>query len=83
MFILQEDNMNIRRSTLPAKASTRSIISAIVMLIGILILAWGYYGGTNMLIGLGLMVILSGAVPQVVFGLLGQSPKSNVTRRHI
>jgi dipeptide/tripeptide permease len=83
MFILQEDNMNIRRSNLPAKASTRSIISAIVMLIGILILAWGYYGGTNMLIGLGLMVILSGLVPQVVFGLLGQSLESNVTRRHI
>jgi len=75
--------MNIRRSTLPAKASTWSIISAIVMLIGILILAWGYYGGTNMLIGLGLMVILSGAVPQVVFGFLGQSPKSNLPRRHI
>jgi len=75
--------MNIRRSNLPAKASTRSIISAIVMLIGILILAWGYYGGTNMLIGLGLMVILSGLVPQVVFGLLGQSLESNVTRRHI
>ena len=53
------------------------------MLIGILILAWGYYGGTNMLIGLGLMVILSGLVPQVVFGLLGQSLESNVTRRHI
>ena len=82
MFILQEDTMNIRRSNLPATASTRSIISTIIMLIGILILAWGYYGGTNMLIGLGLMVILSGAVPQVVFGLLGQSLRSNLTRRH-
>ena len=75
--------MTIRRSTLAAKASTRSIISAIVMLIGILILAWGYYGGINMLIYLGLTVILGGVVPEVVFGLLGQSSKMNLTRRYI
>ena len=69
--ILQEDTMNIRRSALPAKISTWSIILAIVMLIGILILGWGYYGGTNMLIYLGLIVILIGAVPEVVFSLFG------------
>jgi len=75
--------MNIRRSTLPAKASTRSIILASVMLIGIFLLACGSFGGTNILIGLGLIVVLSGAVPEVVFGLLGQSLKSNLTRRHM
>jgi hypothetical protein len=53
------------------------------MLIGILILAWGYYDGTNMLIGLGLILILSGVIPEVIFGLLGQSAKSNLTRRHL
>ena len=75
--------MIIRRSTLPVKASTRSIISAIVMLIGVFILAWGYYGGANKLIGLGLVLILSGVIPEVVFGLLGQSAKTNLTRRHV
>ena len=75
--------MSIRRSTLPAKVSTRSIILAVVMPIGILVLAWGYYGGINMLIYLGLTVILGGVVPEVVFGLLGQSSKMNLTRRHV
>ena len=74
--------MNSRRSSLPAKVSTRTIISAIVMLIGILILAWGYYGGTNMLIYVGLILVLSGVIHEVVFGLLGQSSKLNLTRRH-
>jgi epoxyqueuosine reductase len=41
------------------------------------------YGRNNMLMYLGLIAILSGAVPEVVFSLLGQSSKSNLTRRHI
>jgi uncharacterized membrane protein HdeD (DUF308 family) len=81
--MLQEDTMNIRRSSLPAKASTRTIISAIVMLVGIVILAWGYYSGTNMHIYLGLLVVLSGLIPEVAFSLLEQASKSNLTRRHV
>jgi uncharacterized membrane protein HdeD (DUF308 family) len=79
----QEDTVNIRRSTLPAKVSTRTIISSIVMLVGIVILAWGYYSGTNMLVYLGLLVVLGGVIPEVAFSLLEQSSKSNLTRRHI
>jgi uncharacterized membrane protein HdeD (DUF308 family) len=83
VFIFQEVTMNMRRSTLPAKASTRSIVSGIVMLIGILVLAWGYYGGNNTLIYLGLIAILGGVVSEIIFGLLRESFKSILTRRHI
>ena len=74
--------MNIRRSILPVKASSRSIFSAIALFIGIVILAWGYYGGDAILIYSGIIVILGGVTTEIVFGIVGLPFKSTLTRRH-
>ncbi len=73
--------MRIPGSTLPARVKTRSITLAIVMFIGILVLAAGYFRNSETLIYLGLIVTLSGVVPELVLGLLGQHHTSSSSRR--
>jgi len=52
------------------------------LFIGIVILAWGYYGGDAILIYSGIIVILGGVTTEIVFGILGLPFKSTLTRRH-
>ena len=73
--------MNIRTSSLPAKASMRSVIAAMVMLVGVALLASGYYENAMTLLYAGLFVILMGIMSVLVSGLFGQYRRPMSTRR--
>jgi len=64
--------MNLSKSMLPEKVSRRTIISAITMFVGILLVAAGYFGGLEWMLYLGLIVVLVGVMSQLVFGIMGQ-----------
>lgn len=74
--------MNIRTPLLRAKVSYQSIINAIVMLVGILLIATGYFGDLRMILYLGLIVTLVGLLLEVVFGVIGRSHEPLAPRDH-
>jgi hypothetical protein len=63
--------MTIRRSTVFARVSTRFIISAIAMLVGIIVLARACLGDVGVLFYAGLGLVLLGVIPALAFGILG------------
>ena len=73
--------MITRMSSLHAKASTRSIIAAMVMLVGVGVLAFGYFLNAMTLLYAGLFVILIGVLSYLVSDLVGQRLRSLSTRR--
>jgi dipeptide/tripeptide permease len=68
-------------SSLPAKASARSIIAAMVMLVGVVVLALGYFLNAITLLYVGVFVILIGVLSYLVSDLFGQRLRSLSTRR--
>jgi hypothetical protein len=66
--------MIARSSTPRRKVSRRSIVAAIVMFVGILLLALGYYGGRRTFLYAGLVLFLLGVIEELLFGIL--LPKS-------
>jgi hypothetical protein len=52
------------------KVSTEVILSAVVLFIGIVILHAGYYRGSELLLDIGLLVVLSGVLSEVFFILM-------------
>ncbi len=73
----------MRRSTVAARTSTRIIISAVIMLVGILVLACGYLGEVKVLFYAGLGLVLLGAIPTLAFGVLGKHPGPPPSRKEV
>jgi len=55
--------------------STRLILAAIVTLAGIVLLAFGYYGGNTTMTYAGLAMTLAGIALELVFTLIGSRPR--------
>jgi fermentation-respiration switch protein FrsA (DUF1100 family) len=53
------------------KVPTRTILAAVVMLAGVLVMAFGYYGEYATLTTAGLIVTLAGVLLELVFTTLG------------
>ena len=65
--------MNFQGSMLPVKAPSHSIIDAILLLMGVVLLATGYFGGFEKILYLGFIFILIGVLLELVFGFIGRS----------
>jgi len=57
------------------KVSTRTIIAAIAMLVGVVLMAFGYFLNRQPLIYLGAATTLSGVLTEAVIGIIGGASK--------
>jgi len=64
--------MITRRSIMPGRVSNGTVISAIALLIGILVLAAGYYSHSQLLTYIGLILIVGGVLTEAVFSTLAR-----------
>ena len=67
--------MNLFKSRLAEEVSRRTTISVIIMFVGILLVAAGYFGGLEWMLYLGLIVVLVGVMSELVFGIVGKSAR--------
>lgn len=58
----------------------QTLILSIVIFIGMVLLAWGYYGAHATLMYTGLIVTLVGVVPQMFFTIIGERVKRTPRR---
>ena len=64
--------MKAYHSGLPNRVSNRIIAAAVVILTGVLLLAFGYFSGDDTVIRLGLIVTVAGVALEVVFTIIGE-----------
>lgn len=55
-------------------------MSAFILLMGVLALAWGYLGDVKALFYVGLGLVVLGVIPSLVFGILGNEVGSPPSR---
>lgn len=74
--------MKIHGTAAHAKVSQSTILSAIVMLIGILLVAIGYFNHSQSIFYSGLIVTALGVIVELIFGILKLHSRSTAPRNN-
>jgi hypothetical protein len=77
-----ETDMYRPQRTRPRRTSTRTIIDAVIIFAGVLLLAGGYYGGSEIILAIGLVVISAGIMIEIASTILATATASSHSRRH-
>ncbi len=75
--------MSNRESGTFQKVSARIIVAAIIILAGILLLAFGYFGRNNIMTHIGLIVTLAGIMLELFFTIIDRQSEPIGKDRHL